>query len=117
MRLTKRTKLEITLIASVMILSVAAAVAFVWISLPEGEVVANALTYRTISWRLSLYLRKATGGIPELSWYELWEMTRARGGYGLQAFAVGEQALDASVVNPRTTSEDVQDGDRLFAEH
>src|SRR5215831_17895861 len=36
----------------------------------------------SLSWRPQLYLRKAKGGISDLSWSELWQLTRPGSGFG-----------------------------------
>src|ERR1700757_1308830 len=55
-------------------------------SLPQ-----NDLSHK-IWWRARLFARKATGGVPELEWGELWWMTHQKGGFGLEALAVGVSA-------------------------
>jgi alcohol dehydrogenase (cytochrome c) len=76
----------------------------------------SALTGHAIIWRAQLYARKATGGVPELSWAELWQMTRIHGGFGLAGFVTEGKSLDGSVVNPYVTDEDLQVGARIFTE-
>ena len=40
--------------------------------------------WRKLSWRVRLYASKATGGVPDYSWNELWQMTQHEGGFGLE---------------------------------
>lgn len=70
---------------------------------------------RTVTWRMRLFMHKAEGGIPDLSWIELWHMTFHRGGFGLESVANGLSA-DAGVVNPYTTKSDREAASRLFRE-
>ena len=40
-------------------------------------------SWPAMSWRLQIFLKKAVGGIPELSWTELSKMTAHEGGFSL----------------------------------
>lgn len=71
---------------------------------------------RAIAWRVELYAKKAGGRVPDLSWSELWEMTRTRGGFGLAAVVRDGRSLYGSVVNPHVTDEDRRAGARIFLE-
>lgn len=70
--------------------------------------------FHSIEWRAKLYVRKATGGVPELTWSELWHMTRVRGGFGLGEMIKDGQGLEGSVVNPYVTDTDLAAGAVLF---
>jgi alcohol dehydrogenase (cytochrome c) len=61
-------------------------------------------------------MRKARGDISDLSWRELWFMSRARGGFGLEGFIAQGFSLDGTITNPYVTSEDHQTGARIFRE-
>jgi alcohol dehydrogenase (cytochrome c) len=52
-----------------------------WKSVVGLESVSNENIWRAFSWRAQLYLQKAKGGIPELSWSELWELSRPANGF------------------------------------
>ena len=70
-----------------------------------------------ISWRAQIYLRKASGGIPELSWIELLKMTTHEGGFSLGKVIAWGQSVDAALANPYTSREDREAGGQLFREH
>ena len=69
-----------------------------------------------ISWRANIFLKKAYGGIPELSWMELWKMIAHEGGFSLGMVSAGGLSLDAALVNPFTRHEDLKVGGQLFRE-
>ena len=76
----------------------------------------NGWTWETVSWRAHLFARKAEGAVPDLSWRELWFMTRVRGGFGLEGFVRGGYSLQGALVNPYVTDNDHQSGARIFRE-
>src|SRR3990172_2234124 len=84
---------------------VTAAGAFYWESLVPAEVPLTEDTSRKIRWRVRLFARKATGRVPDLSWAELWQMARHRGGFALEKLAYGRSA-EGSVENPHISPED-----------
>ena len=71
----------------------------------------------SISWRAKIFVKKASGGIPELSWLELWRMTAREGGFSLGMVSEWGQSVDAALVNPFTRHEDLKAGRQLFREH
>lgn len=70
-----------------------------------------------LSWRAQLFARKAGGDVPDLSWTELWQMTRVSGGFGLGGFVTKAQSIEGSIVNPFVSNDDLQAGARIFSEH
>jgi alcohol dehydrogenase (cytochrome c) len=86
-------------------------VAVAWYGLRNS----SAAQWQSVSWRIQLFARKATGGVPDLSWSDLREMAGSQGGFGLEAFVTRGVSLEGSVVNRRTTDDDVAIGSRLFA--
>ncbi|MFO0583683.1 MAG: PQQ-binding-like beta-propeller repeat protein [Anaeromyxobacter sp.] len=68
----------------------------------------------TISWRMRLAVRKARGHVPNLSWRELLEMVKVKGGFGLKGFAIGAQSLEGALANPYVTPEDHEAGSAMF---
>jgi len=76
----------------------------------------NGWAWETVSWRAHLFARKAEGAVPDLSWRELWFMTRVRGGFGLEGFVRGGYSLQGALVNPYVTDNDHQSGARIFRE-
>jgi alcohol dehydrogenase (cytochrome c) len=71
-------------------------------------------TWKSVSWRTHLFVHKVEGEIPDLSWSELWFMTRVPGGFGMEAFVGEGFSLEAAVKNPFATSDDHQSGARIF---
>jgi len=69
-----------------------------------------------ISWRAQIYLRKASGRVPELSWPELLKTTTHRGGFSLQSVITVGQSVSGSLSNPYTNREDREAGSRIFEE-
>jgi alcohol dehydrogenase (cytochrome c) len=70
-----------------------------------------------ISWRAQIYLKKALGGIPGLSWAELLKMTTEEHGFGLRQVIEWGQSVDAALTGPYTSREDRQAGGQLFRDH
>ena len=70
-----------------------------------------------ISWRAQIYLKKALGGIPELSWVELLRMTAKEHGFGLSHVIAWGQSVDATLSSPYTSREDREAGGQLFRDH
>lgn len=66
-----------------------------------------------LTWRVTLFARKAGGGIPDLSWGELWHMAMHRRGFGLESVVKG-LTLDAGVANPYDTDADHQTASQIF---
>lgn len=69
----------------------------------------------SIVWRAQLYARKAQGGVPDLSWGELLQMTRVEGGFGLESIVREGRGANGSVQNPYITDEDREIGRGIFA--
>ena len=72
-----------------------------------------------IAWRARLYLLKAQGGVPEISWTELWELTRPYGGFvGYVGNTVKSgQSLAAGLSYSQYASDsDREAGARIFRE-
>ncbi len=69
-----------------------------------------------ISWRAQIYLRKASGRVPELSWPELLKTTTHQGGFSLQSVIAVGQSVSGSLSNPYTSREDREAGSRIFEE-
>lgn len=77
----------------------------------------NTEVWRKVWWRFELYGHKAKGGLPELSWSELFQMTRYRGGFGLEGILRQRKTADGSVRNEFNTREDYTAGAALFRKH
>jgi alcohol dehydrogenase (cytochrome c) len=77
-------------------------------------------------WRLQFYLKKATGGVPDLSWAEViqgtWPGTVLKGTWPGSGFIRGSmvtdgRSLDAGIENPLMSPQDKASGQELFATH
>jgi alcohol dehydrogenase (cytochrome c) len=84
----------------------------------SGADVLESLTaaelWERLSWRLRLYGSKVAGGVPDLSWGELVQMSRHQGGFGMAAIFREGKSLDGSIRNPYTSAEDQQAGLGIF---
>src|SRR5277367_4183403 len=86
-RRTRRTAAALTL--AVVALGVTVIGAFYWKSFLRTNQTTRGPISEKIEWRIGLFERKVTGRIPELSWSELWQMVRLRGGFGLENLVQG----------------------------
>jgi alcohol dehydrogenase (cytochrome c) len=77
-------------------------------------------------WRAKLFMRKTTGGVPDLSWAELimgaWPGRELKGTWPGSGFIRGSmitdgRSLDAGIVNPLNSPDDVANGKALFLEN
>ena len=114
MRMTRRVAAWIAVIVVVAVIGTTAST-FYWKSLKTADSLPSDNIAHKIWWRARLVARKATGGVPDLTWTELWQMTRRRGGFGLEALSAGVSA-DGSVTNAYNTGEDNQAGARIFGQ-
>ncbi len=102
----------------VMILAGAATAAFHFrTAFSVSDSAEPAISWRAVSWRAQLYLRKATGNVPDLSWAELWKMTRQPGGFSLEYSFTRGTSLEGTLTNPYTGTEDLEAGERIFRGH
>ena len=83
-------------------------------SLPGVNTATNEKIWHAISWRAKVYIRKAEGGITDLSWSELWELTQPGAGFDSR-FAEG-RSLEGSVANPYISDKDQRSGSHIFAQ-
>lgn len=112
----KRVFGRIAVTLAVISIGVAVGSAFYWKSLLKRTQSTSGELAQKISWRIGLLGRKATGGIPDLSWNELWQMAGQRRGFGLRSL-FGGRSLDASVENVYVTEADLQVASRLFSKN
>jgi alcohol dehydrogenase (cytochrome c) len=84
-----------------------------WKSLVGLESVSNEKIWESFSWRSRLYLKKARGGVPEISWTELWELTRPGSGFNWSEGRSIESALHFSSI---ASESDREAGARIFHE-
>lgn len=70
--------------------------------------------WNRIAWRAEFYFRKATGGVPELSWAEIVHGTWPTTDF-IDTIKLAEgESLDAAIFNPNVSREDVDAGKALF---
>jgi len=111
--LRRRVSSRIAVIVGVIAIGVAVGSAFYWKSLLKKTQFTSGELAQKITWRARLFARKATGGIPDLSWNELWQMAGQRRGFGLENLFAG-RSLDASIENVYVTEADLQVASRNF---
>lgn len=75
-----------------------------WKSVVGLDSLSNEKIWKSFSWRARLCLQKAEGGVPDLSWTELWELMRPASG----VHWIEGRSLKGSLVYSATASE----GDR-----
>src|SRR5215208_3986418 len=85
-----------------------------WKSAAGLESASNEKIWTAVSCRGRLFLQKAQGGIPDLSWTELWTLTRSR---QLGFRCMEGRSLEASLQYTESVSEgDRREGARIFRE-
>src|SRR3954447_23666511 len=72
---------------------------------PEDEAKSTKI-WHSLTWRVQLYTRKVFGGVPDLSWSELLQMTNPSSGFVLTTTVTEGRSLDAAVSNPFVSAED-----------
>jgi len=85
-----------------------------WKSLSKPGYVPSGKSTEKIMWRAAIFGQKATGGIPDLSWGELWQMMSHQGGFGMEQTAHEEVSLGASLSNGYDTDEDHEAASLIF---
>ena len=84
-----------------------------WKTAASLESESNEVIWTAVSCRARLFLEKAEGGIPELSWTELWGLTRPGRGF----HCVEGRSLEVSVQYSASASEeDRRAGANIFRE-
>ena len=79
-----RVAVPVALVLAVVLMAVVVGVAFYFKSFAKTNQLPNGQMAEKVTWRIRLFARKATGGVPDLSWSELWQMARQRRGFGLE---------------------------------
>lgn len=115
MRITRRVAAWVAFVAVVAVIGVTLAASFYWKSLKATDSLPSEQISEKVWWRARLFARKATGGVPDLTWTELWQMTRHQGGFGLEHLVHG-MSVDGSVVNGYDTDDDYEAGARIFGQ-
>ncbi|TPK72267.1 PQQ-dependent dehydrogenase, methanol/ethanol family [Mesorhizobium sp. B2-4-18] len=80
---------------------------------PEDEAKSTKI-WHSLTWRVQLYTRKVFGGVPDLSWSELLQMTNPSSGFVLTTTVTEGRSLDAAVSNPFVSAEDRASGADIF---
>jgi len=106
---------RVALVLAVVVIVATFAVVLSWIAFSKTNQLPNGQSSGKITWRIRVFAHKASGGIPELSWSELWQMALHRGGFGLESLAIG-RSLDGSVRNAYNTDADLQAASRIFSQ-
>ena len=78
---------------------------------------SNEEILQKMSWRVKLFALKVTGGVPELSWNELLQMTRQQGGFALEGITGYGFSLEGSLHNPYVHKDDLHAGASIFRQH
>jgi alcohol dehydrogenase (cytochrome c) len=115
MKISKRSWMWMAAVLLIVIVGMPIAGAVYWRSLEKSNSLPDTQVSEKIWWRARVLGRKATGGIPDLSWSELWQMMRHRSGFGLERLADGVSA-EGSVKNAYDTEADYEAGARIFAQ-
>jgi alcohol dehydrogenase (cytochrome c) len=114
MRKAKSVAAWLAIVVAVLLVGAIGLAAFDIKSLPGVNSATTEKIWHSVYWRALVYIRKAKGAIPELSWSELWELTQLGAGFDSR-FAEG-RSLDASVTNPYITDNDHEKGSRIFSQ-
>jgi alcohol dehydrogenase (cytochrome c) len=112
---TRRIVIRVAAIVVLALVGVTAVGTSYWRHLVPGGALPGNDASGKVLWRAHLFVRKATGSVPDLSWSELWKMVRRPGGFGLESLAAGRSA-EGSLVNPYTTEKDNQAGGLIFSQ-
>ena len=113
MRILRRINAKKTVVTIVILLLGSLATAY-WMYRAKADLTPSQNIWRSVSWRLQLYLSKAEGDIPDLSWSELWDMTRTGGHFGLDDLITRNMGLEGGLRNPFVTSQDREAGAYIF---
>jgi alcohol dehydrogenase (cytochrome c) len=103
----------VALILAMAAIGLAVAATSYWKSLSTTNQLTSGQMFQKSTWRVKLFARKAAGGIPDLSWTELWRMASVRGAFGLENLVEG-RSLNFSVANGYNTLADHQAGASMF---
>ena len=114
MRILRRINAKKTVVTIVIFLLGSLATAY-WMHRARWDFTAGQNLWKSVSWRTQLYLRKAEGDIPDLSWPELWEITRTKGGFALEHAISEGKSVEAGITNPYVSRDDHEAGSRIFS--
>jgi len=110
----RSTVVRLAIVAAAVLIAASAATVL-YSKLPESiRSTSGDKTWHSLSWRVQLYARKALGGVPDLSWAELIEMTKPSSGFVMTSTVTEGRTLDAAVVNPFVSAKDREAGAGIF---
>jgi alcohol dehydrogenase (cytochrome c) len=104
-----RIKLPIRLMVAVVMVCVGMAGA-IYLAIEYSDLLPSKRILHAMSWRAQLFFRKATGNVQDLSWIELWELSRPAGGFGLESMIVYGESAIAAVSNIYVSRENQEAG-------
>jgi alcohol dehydrogenase (cytochrome c) len=110
----KRVVIWVAVLALIGTIGAAAAATYYWRSLAATNSLPREQVVQKVMWRLRLYARKATGRVPDLSWSELWQMSRQQGGFGLELLSMGVSP-EGGVRNAYISDDDFLAGESIYA--
>jgi alcohol dehydrogenase (cytochrome c) len=120
----KKAMLILFLLLAVPVIGIAFAPKILWLFAPNTvRSISQEQIAEEFYWRLQFYMKKATGGVPDLSWAEViqgtWPGTVLEGTWPGSGFIRGSmimdgRGLDAGVENPLVSAEDEARGKELF---
>src|SRR6516225_5895959 len=84
-----------------------------WKSAESPDLALNEKIWTAISCRVQLYLQKAQGKIPELSWSEVWGLSQPGGGF---ICGEGRSLRGALQFSSIASADDRKTGARIFHE-
>jgi alcohol dehydrogenase (cytochrome c) len=110
---SRRVLARTAIVVLVLAIGLTVLAAFYWRRLMVQNSWTSDQLSQMVLWRVRLFGRKATGGVPDLSWSELWMMTHHQGGFGLEGLVLGVSA-DGSVKNSYVSDEDNEAAADIF---
>ena len=124
LRRYKKITLTLLLLLTVVAAMIIVAPRILWYLAPNAvRAVPQEQIAHEFYWRVQFYMKKATGGVPDLSWAEViqgtWPGTVLKGTWPGSGFIRGSmvtdgRGLDAGVENPLISPEDKARGKELF---
>jgi hypothetical protein len=112
------------IVAAITVASLVLAPKVLWFFAPNSlREISQERVAHELYWRVQFYIRKATGGVPDLSWAEVikgtWPGTVLEGtwpgsGFIMESTITDGRSLEAAVENPLDGPEDIARGKEIF---